>query len=62
MTKREEKETGMNRATQTGPRLFWEPTIPLWREVPQYLLGGQTVTVCLSPLFLLTENAARQDV
>lgn len=27
MTKRKEKETGMNKATQTGPRIFWEPTI-----------------------------------
>lgn len=31
MTKRKEKETGMNKATQTGPKLLWEPTIPLRR-------------------------------
>lgn len=48
MTKRKEKETGMNKTTQTGPRLFWEPTIPLMRGT-----SAQTVPACLSPLFLL---------
>lgn len=48
MTKRKEKETGMNKATQTGPRHFWEPTISLMRGT-----SAQTVPACLSPLLLM---------
>lgn len=55
MTKRKEKETGMNKATQTGPRLFREPTIPLMRGT-----SAQTVPAC-PPCYSCWEHALGQD-